>query len=327
MRGRSRQLQFAVVREDPRVEARALLASGAERALLIASGGCTALSLRRHLPSVHLELFDLNPAQLEHVAGKWEAVQSGAARALNVADPDPSGWNACGNFEGLFRGLAAFVDEFVAPRRSFEQAFADPRRLAALAGELRGHPYWPAAFDGSFHDPLLETMFGPAAIQHAPAGSYPRYFQALFERGLAAQGAADNPFLHHVWLGHYLDRPAALPDYLAPNAEPLGDLPPLHPGTLAEVPDLDRFEFVSLSNLPDWMSETELARLAKVLVERLRPGTRILFRQLNSRLDLESALGPAFRFDPPAGRSLLAEDRSLFYSAIHLATFAPDRSP
>jgi len=318
-----RPLQFAVVREDPRVERAVVEGAGVRRALLVASGGCTALALARCAPGVELELFDVNPAQLEHVRGKWDAVRAGGLRALNVGDPDPAGWNARGNFEGLFRTLAQVVHEFVCPRDAFAGAFSDAARLRRLAAEIGDHPYWPVAFDSVFHDSFLRTMFGPAAIQHAPAGSYPRYFQALFERGLRRPDGLDNPFLHHVWLGCYLDRPEALPDSLAPGGAALGEPPPMHLGTLSDVPDLDRFDLVSLSNLPDWMSEDELAELSAVLTERLRPGARILLRQLNSALDLEAALGPAFSFDRERAAALLRDDRSLFYSRLHLATLLP----
>ena len=43
---------------------------------------------------------------------------------------------------------------------------------------------------------MLEAMFGAAAIQHAPSGSYPRHLQRAFEQGLAADGARSNRFLH-----------------------------------------------------------------------------------------------------------------------------------
>ena len=56
-------IQFAVVREDPLIEAEVIRASGAERMLLVGSGGCTALTLQTLFPNLALTLVDPNPAQ------------------------------------------------------------------------------------------------------------------------------------------------------------------------------------------------------------------------------------------------------------------------
>src|SRR5690349_17004226 len=67
-------VKFAVVREDPLVEDALVRRFGARRVLLIASGGCTALSLRALHPELELTLLDPNPAQLERVERKAAAL-------------------------------------------------------------------------------------------------------------------------------------------------------------------------------------------------------------------------------------------------------------
>src|SRR6185312_4760573 len=127
----------------------------------------------------------------------------------------------------------------------------------AAQTQLFAHKYWPVAFDLHFSDSLLHAMFGPAAVQHAPKGSYPRYFQAAFEHGLMAPGAAENYFLHHVFLGCYRDHGPSLPPYLT---RPVPRLELELVQTTAEaLPDLGRHDLVSLSNIFDWMSEAEIA--------------------------------------------------------------------
>ena len=69
-------IQFAIVREDPAAELTVvdtLLRTDA-RVLLVASGGCTALTLGALRPSLRLTLLDANPAQLTLVRQKLAAL-------------------------------------------------------------------------------------------------------------------------------------------------------------------------------------------------------------------------------------------------------------
>lgn len=307
-------VQFAVVREDPALE-RALLdeavEEGAAAALLIASGGCTALTLACERPDVALTLVDFNPAQLALVERKRAAVARGDRRALNVGWDGREGLNACGNFEGLFGGLRALLTEFAIDAEALERAFSERDALAPTVEALLAHPYWPVAFDLFLHDSLLHAMFGPAATQHAPRGSYPGYFRRVFERGLRREDAFDNYFLHHVLLGRYVDRPEALPGYLraAPAALPA---PETVLGSLADVPELSRFDLISLSNITDWMSRAEMEALGRALAPA-KDGALALFRQLNNQTPLGEVLGPGWEPLPALGARLHAGDRSLFY--------------
>jgi hypothetical protein len=124
------RLQFAVTREDPNVELEVLARFPRSRLLLIASGGCTALTLRAVMPDAHITLVDANPEQLAHVDRKLAALRDlrGAdrLRAFNVGAPsDPAGLSECGNFESLFRGLRGFVHDFVLPREAWLRFFGE----------------------------------------------------------------------------------------------------------------------------------------------------------------------------------------------------------
>jgi S-adenosylmethionine-diacylglycerol 3-amino-3-carboxypropyl transferase len=294
-------VQFAVVREDPLVES-ALVREGAERALLVASGGCTALALRALHPELELTLFDLNPAQLALAEEKRRALEAGDRAALAALAQ-------AGNFESLFAGLRAFWRDLVFGDGEIEALFEGEADLAAIFARK----YWPIGFDLFFSDALLRAMFGPQAIQHAPPGSYPRYFQALFERGLARADARDNYFLHHVFLGRYLDRSG--PPYLELLGRPIRAFEVVQ-GPIDAVPDLSRFDLVSLSNLFDWMAQDEAARIARRLGDELSPGARVVLRQLNTQLDPGALFGDRFRSDESLAGELLARDRSLFYRRL-----------
>lgn len=308
-------IQFAVVREDPEVELALLdrLLPRATSALLVASGGCTALTLAALRPGVALTLLDANVAQLELVERKVAALQAHApgsperARLFGVGRDDPAALACCGNFESLFRGLRALLDDLVQPadeRRRLLLEGGDPRALV----ESR---YWSVAFSLFFADTMLEAMFGKDATQHATPGSYPGYFRAVVERGLARGDAATNPFLHHVLLGSW--QGGALPTFLERPCDARFEL--VH-ATMAEAPPFSRFDLVSLSNLFDWMPPDAIEPIVDRLRHECRPGTVVVVRQLNNRGPVERLFAPAFRQEPALAAELLERDRSLFYERL-----------
>ncbi len=314
---RDNPIQFAVVREDPVTEESVIRSSRAQRALLVASGGCTALSLATRVPELAITLFDINEHQLALCEQKRVALaeRDDARREalFNVETDTRLGLNACGNFESLFRSLRLFVEDLVASTTMIERACLGDR---AARAQLVGSPYWPVAFDLFFADPLLHAMFGPEAVQHAPAGSYARYFQRVFERGLEREDVHENYFVHHVLLGRYLRH--ALPLYLRAAPHALAPFDVVH-GTLEDVPDLGSYDLVSLSNLFDWMNEAAIEKTCRHLAEHMRSGATLMVRQLNSALDLRFFLADHFELDEHEASALLARDCSLFYARLWIA--------
>ncbi|MFN5398380.1 MAG: DUF3419 family protein, partial [Pseudanabaena sp.] len=148
------EIAFSQVREDPRIELRVIqeLAKHQRplRILLVASGGCTALSLLTSPAIAKIEAIDLNPAQLHLVELRRQALLHlsldaqvrliGADAASDrdrlsiyanlrayLPQPTQSFWDArqeqiafgvnrVGRFEQLFRELAAkFAQLGIAP--------------------------------------------------------------------------------------------------------------------------------------------------------------------------------------------------------------------
>lgn len=317
-------LQFAVVREDPEIERRVLVGLGRQpqQVLLVASGGCTALSLQAWFPQTSFTLVDPNPAQLELVRRKVAVLERGLDRAalarfdVGEAERECPGLSQGGNFESLFRGLRRFLHEMVVPR-SETRGWFEPGVESGAIEAVFGRRYWAAAFEMFFCDALLVAMFGPAAVQHAAAGSYPQYFRRRIERGLLREDAADNYFLHHILLGHYLPRPAALPHYLAAPARRHHF--EYRQTTLAGIDDLRRYDLIDLSNVMDWMSPAESEQLISLLRAEVRPGAVVVWRQLNNERDRGAGLGAGFAFDAAGDTELTALDRSLFYCRVHAA--------
>ena len=303
--------QFAVVREDPNVELDLIDRSGCAAGLVVASGGCTALTLSRLRPGLSVTAFDRNPAQLAHARSKADET---VLSRLNVGDANPAGLNQCGAFEGLFRVLRVMLTEFVAPAETFENVFrVSAGERARLVEHMTSHRFWPTSFEVAFAEPMLRTMFGPDALQHAAPGSYPAYFRAAFERGLSRGDAPENPFLHHVLLGRYLA--GCAPEYIGRSG---GQITWVQ-GTLLDVPDLSRFGLISLSNIFDWSDDSLVAAWAERLRAECVPGSVVVMRQLNNHRPLRPFFEPAFRFDDARGEALLADDRSLFYNRIEVA--------
>ena len=110
-------IQFSVVREDPEIERKDILSSGAKEVLLIASGGCTALSLQAYFPHLQFTLVDPNPAQIHLIQEKMYALGESSVTKkkedFNVENNSSFGLSERGNFESLFRSFRNFITEFI----------------------------------------------------------------------------------------------------------------------------------------------------------------------------------------------------------------------
>lgn len=300
------EVRFAVVREDPAIEIQCARVFHARKALVCCSGGCTALALKHALPACEVTAYDINPAQIQQLHARAEAIACGDLDALQTLSQQ-------GEFEKLFRQLRAAFCEFVAPDAALARYF-DPATPVSeahlLAREWTSARYWPALFDMHFCDALLVAMFGPDAVQHAAPGSYPRYFRAAFERGLLRPDGPRNPFLQHVFRSRWLDPPP-----FATAGRALGVETWL--GALPSHPSLDRFDLVHLSNIFDWSSDALVSAWA-VALRALSPGAVITVRQLNNDRALKGFFEPYFRFDDALGAALHADDRSLFYNRVQV---------
>ena len=309
-------IQFAVVREDPQVEMELVENFGLESATLIGSGGCTAFCLKALKPEIEITLIEPNAAQIALINEKIEALKTcekeDLYRKFGVGDANQESLIEGGNFESLFRQFRLFVQEFIISEPEIEKAFAD--NSARVWPEVFAHPYWPVAFDLFFSDSILVTMFGAAAIQHAPPNSYPAYFRRRLEKGLRREDFHRNYFLHHIFLGRYLLKTNSLPYYLFRSIENLefeffNDFAQNFDG-------LTGIQMVHFSNIFDWCEAEIVRQIAAKAAENLEKGSVVTFRQLNNQKDYRPFFGTNFRWLETS--EIVERDRSLFYEKIEI---------
>lgn len=310
---KSNKLQFATVREDPQLELDLIQKFNLRSAVLIGSGGCTALSIKAYSPNFRLDLIEPNPAQVRSIQEKIkilsEMKQEDARKIIGANINSPL--IEAGNFESLFKMLRTFIYEFVLSEKEFQTLLeaGDPEQWE----ECFQHPYWKTAFELYFSDSILVTMFGPAAIQYAPKNSYPQYFRELLERGLKREAAEDNYFLHHIFFGHYFEREESLPFYLQWEIENMEMS--FHPCFAQEFTGYGNFDLVGLSNILDWSAPEDVLRIAQLVSDSMRKGAVLFYRQLNNSSDFKQYF-KGFVWREELENKFLQKDRSLFYSKI-----------
>lgn len=312
---RDNPIQFAVVREDPLLEAEIINQYQPHNLLTVCSGGCSVLSLKSLFPQLEISAFDLNLSQIQLTKDKNHELSNSHNfnEIFNIEDDSSLRLNQRGNFESLFKGLREFIFDFIVDYENIRSMMLSSNEISKISKYVFEHKYWPVAFELFFHDSVLRTMFGQAAIQHAPEGSYPQYFKTQFERAFTKSNAHQNYFLHHVFLGHYLKNSDSLPYYLISPKSHEGI--EYIQGELSSVENIGQYDFIQLSNIMDWMSESENFELANVINQNIQPGTVILIRQLNNKQPVLKYF-PDFKLDTGLSTKLLEADRSIFYSSI-----------
>jgi len=307
------RLQFAVVREDPLIESTIINQFDISSAVVIGSGGCTALSLRALHPTLKIELIEPNSAQIALIKRKISILKNHKASEARkiIATNKFDTVIESGNFESLFRMLRTFVFEFVVDEKKVSQFFE--QRAALRWNDVFANPYWVSAFELFFSNSLLVSMFGPDAIQYAKPGSYPRYFRELIERGLQRKDARNNYFLQHIFLGRYLSGKENLPEYLKRGI--INFQFNFNQIFAHEFRGYSNYGLVSLSNILDWSNPQTLTAIGQRVSNDMKTGSVLLFRQLNNDTNFKSYFS-GFDWQSDIEKSLLSKDRSLFYSSL-----------
>ncbi len=347
------EIAFSQVREEPRIELRVIqeLAKYQRplRILLVASGGCTALSLLTSPAIAKIEAIDLNPAQLHLVELRRQALlhlsldaqlqligvdQSASDRDrlsiyahLRAYLPQPTqafwdarqeqiafGVNRVGRFEQLFRELAAkFAQLGIAPLK-------EP--LTAIQ-----HPQWRNLFEQVFERERLVQTFGEAAVNYSMDRSFGEHFADVFAQALQRFNPNENYFLTQVWGDRYTNDLAGegVPLYLQDSAQKdiraLGtERLQLHQGAfvdrLQQLAEVEKFDLIQFSNISDWMPLSDLHQMLTDAIACLKSGGAIIGRRLNGDHHLAAVMAEHIAVDHNLSQELLSSDRSFFYREV-----------
>lgn len=339
---------FAQVREDALLDRELAQAAGSRvRALLVASGGCTAAALAA-LPNVsHMTVVDPNPAQLALTRLKIFLLRSAAIQermallghlplrherrrallekscrlasvSLDSLGPRDRlarcGPDLCGRYESVFAALRALLCSCAGELESLlglSDCVAQARRVAP--GTRLGSAL-ERAFRAVMSRPNLRALFGKAATGNILM-PFSRHFLERTRQVLGSLPAAGNPYLAQVLLGKFHNG-AVSPWLSLPRHK---RLPPISWKACGMTEALRgasaRYHFIHLSNILDWLDAASARRLLALASAALQPGGSLIVRQLNSRLDIR-ALGGAIFWDEPLSRWLGARDRSYFYREL-----------
>ncbi|MGC4017123.1 MAG: DUF3419 family protein [Luteolibacter sp.] len=346
-------LAFAQVREDPRLdlELAAELPVGAE-VVMIASGGDTAVCLAE-LPLGTIHLVDMNAAQLALTRLKWQLASGDGKEAVALLghkflEPDLRKerlQSLCGELglqDAVF-GPIDFVAEYGPDHVGrYERTFAklreslspwqedldrwlksqEPEVAAAAVAEDAA---FGVAIDEAFAQVMslanLVQLFGEGATRN-PRREFHRHFAWRTREVVRRLPAATNPFLWQIFAGRFPEGVAYDGFMRAPMS--LKAHPVYHHArmdeALAGLP-AGSVDLVHLSNILDWLSPEEAAATLGHAARVLRPGGKVIVRQLNSTLEF-AGLEPAIVWDVPRGMAMEARDRSFFYPRIHVGSRA-----
>ena len=351
-------LAFAQVREDPRLDVEIISQLPDHPVIvMIASGGETAIQVARQLPA-EFHLVDMNPAQLAITRLKWSMAEEcsvAEARALlghDAMDPSDRGVR----LEQLMEQLDLPSDTFGSPELvavwgpdfsgRYERTFAElQRELAPIAAEIqrvlessdesskatalfepntKSGQIFDAAFDRVMSLKNLVCLFGKDATQK-PRQSFAAHFAWRTRLSLSRRDRTRNPFLWQLLVGRFPSTVAY--DWLQPTSQdrPLPALKPrLHSGRMINV--LQSFasasvDLVHLSNILDWLSPDQATETLRCAHRVLKPGGRLILRQLNSTLCIPE-LDSRLTWDLSLGNRMAERDRSFFYPEIFVGVRA-----
>jgi S-adenosylmethionine-diacylglycerol 3-amino-3-carboxypropyl transferase len=343
-------LAFSQVREDWWVEWQVLerlaVAKRGQplRVLLVASGGCTALSLLGHPAIGQVDAIDVNPAAIHLVELRRQALAILSNDEVNCLvgsgdrsrqdqrlglydrlrsylpissqvfwdqrrDQISAGVNQIGRFEQLFRELAIrFTEAGLSPLEDPDGAIASPQ--------------WQPIFDAVFERQKLVDRFGPAAVNYSMDRSFGEHFGAVFAQAMQRFEPNDNYFLTQIWADRYIEDPDGKPLYLQAAAQqilrPLLSQLQLYTGEFGQVLTqlTQPYDLIQFSNLSDWMPLPALNAMLQNIQAHLTPGGAVIGRRLNGDHNLTNVMAAHFNVDRPFSQQLQADDRSFFYSEV-----------
>jgi len=361
------RLLFAQCWEDPRMDAESLCLQPGKTALVVTSGGCTALSLALLQPGRILAV-DLNAAQSHllrlKIAGvkrlshpeylELLGVRASHRRARLYAEcrtalPRPAMifWDAhqplveagllrAGRYErylAVFRRLLILIEG----RRKIEQLFA-PRSLEdrrRFYEERWNTCLWRLCFRLFFSRAVL----GAAGLDRAfftyvdGIEDFGAHFLRLTRHALVDLSPQENYFAAQICLGHYLNEKNMPPYLLAENYPALQsavdhvEVETMEIGSFLAKMPDCSVDAFAYSNVFEWLPADVFERVLRETYRVARPDAHVCYRNLLVRRQTPPTLSRLFRPETELAGRLLNEDRSWVYSHFEVATVLKPGSP
>jgi len=343
-------LAFAQVREDAALDVCVAEQLGEDvRVIMVGSGGCTAAALAACPSVARLHIVDPNPAQialcglklrllqafqsderlalLGHIPMPPAARQARLTSELQLLGISPEtlgppeligemGPDYLGRYECVFAALRRELHDHQKDLASLLELY-DPaeqaRRVDATTALGRA---LEEAFERVMALPNLVKLFGEGATGNRRE-PFSRHFASRTRHVLATMSAAETPYLSQMLLGRFTNM--VVYPWLAAKAP--SQMPNITWATTTMNEALrayqEKFDFVHLSNILDWLCPEEARWTLELAWAALRDGGQVVVRQLNSRLDIPG-LESRFDWQEDLSRKLLQTDRSFFYRAIYV---------
>jgi S-adenosylmethionine-diacylglycerol 3-amino-3-carboxypropyl transferase len=315
---------FGQVQEDAEVEMAVLERAPGSRVAVVASGGCTALSLLTRRPE-RVHAVDLNRWQLDLVASKrlaFERMSYGPVLALHLDELNESG--------GMDRMLKL-------GRHLFRRLVHDGNDIAELLAQEDAAGFYRTVWDDRrwwqmFYVACSRTVLGRVFIRDYVRRIPRRFPEVMHERvehAILGSPPRHNPYLWQALTGRY--GPEALPPYLqADGFEVVRDMLPrlsLCQDDMAawlERQAAGSIDCVLLSNVTDMATIGWIGRLAEAARRALAPGGLVCLRFiLPPAGDVQAALAGSLRLDPGLSEELTRKDRSLYCKPVFI--YSPRR--
>tara|TARA_A100001015_G_C14955432_1_gene698577 strand:- start:302 stop:1258 length:957 start_codon:yes stop_codon:yes gene_type:complete len=306
---------FSITREDYQVEYQTIIKRGYKNILTVCSGGCTPLSLNALLHDVKITAFDINPHQINLLDKKLRLANNKDFDNLSVDVKNDKTINQSGQFEAMFLRFRNIFEKYVSTKNEIEQLF-NPRLSKKKQDKIivswLKNPNIKVPFEKVFNDNSIELVFSSKATQHAKPSSYINYFFHKIMSSFKKQNFQKNPFLQHIFLGYY--KKENVPDYIITSKKLNVET---FVGTLYEIPNLENYDLVSLSNLFDWSDEKSIKK-STMFLSKLSSGSGVILRQLNNNKDWSLFFNNSFYEDPLFNNYWRKNDRSMFYDNFRL---------
>ncbi len=353
--GKKENVIFSQVQEDANTELSIAKQLNADKIFVIASGGCTALSLLALEPK-HLLACDINPAQVALLELKRLALQDDVNSAVHHFYNDATplynqhhaglsittqahwldntnslkhGLNRLGTIDRKLRQAIQLFHTFIHPKKHVRQM------LNFTNLDLQKQYYtmtwdnwrWKACF--SLAKRFLPVVYSRTILDKLP-DEFIEDIKQQVEHTLQSSPSVNNPYLWQIFLPQKMPQESHLPIYLqAENYVKLQhSLATMHSqvGDAAEVirNSKEKFNFFALSNILE-LNEGYAAELAEAIFENAELGAGIILRFIFEPQGGElEPFKQYFQYEAELSEEVRNTDRGLFCK--HIFVFLNFRS-